>query len=252
MDWDWSIKKDWSKEDKIYSRKREVSNKGSREHEHLIGSIYSHKMKRSVQYESFWGECLFYYLLELDPLTIRYYEQPVIVPLKKMTKDYLLKEEGHVPDVLHFREGSRPNLIQIKGGNNYVEQEKHLYQACKNYAMERGWDYSVVNPKVSIPSIVKENILSLVNYLRPREYYGDLVPEVNRRIAYQGKVEVIRLAKSFEPKLDYRFVLPLIFHLIASGSLMTNINKKVDHTSEVTVGTIFSDIKQLFVMGESK
>lgn len=69
MDFNWSAKKDWSKEDKLYSRKRNVSNKGSREHEHLIGTLYSHRMKRGVQYESFWGECLFYYLLELDPHT---------------------------------------------------------------------------------------------------------------------------------------------------------------------------------------
>ncbi|MCY9697188.1 hypothetical protein [Paenibacillus alginolyticus] len=80
----WSVKADWSKEDKLYSRKRDVSNKDSREFEHLIGKIYSHKMKRGVQYESFWGECLFYYLLEYDPQTIHYYEQSVIVPIKKL------------------------------------------------------------------------------------------------------------------------------------------------------------------------
>lgn len=76
MEWRWSAKRDWSKEDILYCRKRKVSNKGSRIHEHLIGSLYSYKMNRGVQYESFWGECLFYYLLELDPQTIRYYEQP--------------------------------------------------------------------------------------------------------------------------------------------------------------------------------
>ncbi|MGG1515533.1 hypothetical protein ABE504_08975 [Paenibacillus oryzisoli] len=242
----WSAKKDWNKEDDLYSRKRNVSNKGSREFEHLIGSMYSHKMKRGVQYESFWGECLFYYLLELDFATIRYYEQPVIVPKNRLTKEYLLKEEQHVPDVLTFREGSRPKLFQIKGGNKKVEQNPDLFLACEDYAKRQGWEYELVNPKVSIPEIIKDNILWLVNYLRPREYYCDLIPEIIRRINYLHKVEVIRVAKSFEPKVDYRHVLPLIFHMIATGTLVTNINKKIDHTSEVSFGSLFHDINLLF------
>jgi hypothetical protein len=246
MNYNWSTKKDWSKEDKLYARKRNVTKKGSREFEHLIGSIYSHKMKRGVQYESFWGECLFYYFLELDRGTIRYYEQPVNVPINRLTKEYLLKEEVHVPDVLTFRDGSRPILFQIKGGNIKVAQKPSLYKVCENYAKEQGWEYSLVNPKVTIPAIIKENILWLVNYLRPREYYSDLIPEVNRRVKYLHKVEVIRLAKSFEPKVDYRHALPLIFHLIATGVLITNINKKIDQTSEVSFGTIFDDINLLF------
>jgi hypothetical protein len=107
-------------------------------------------MKRGVQYESFWGECLFYYLLELDPQTIRYYEQPVIVPINKLTNAHILSEVGHVPDVLTFREGFCPYLFQIKGGNDIVEQNANLYQSCRHYAKERGWEYSLVNPKVTI------------------------------------------------------------------------------------------------------
>ncbi|MBA2939866.1 hypothetical protein HZF08_16255 [Paenibacillus sp. CGMCC 1.16610] len=246
MDYNWSTKIDWSKEDKLYARKRNVTNKGSREFEHLIGSIYSHKMKRGVQYESFWGECLFYYLLELDKLTIRYYEQPVKVPINRLTKEHILKEEVHVPDVLTFRDGLRPILIQIKGGNSKVEQRPNLYKVCENFANEQGWDYTLVNPKITMPEIIKENILWLVNYLRPREYYSALIPEVRRRVEYLHKVEVLRLAKSFEPRMDYRHVLPLIFHLIATGVLITNISKRIDQTSEVSYGTIFNDINLLF------
>lgn len=246
MDFNWNEKKDWSNEDKLYSRKRDVSNKGSREFEHLIGSIYSHKMKRGVQYESFWGECLFYYVLELDPLIIRYYEQPVKVPLIKLTEDYELKKKVHVPDVLTFRQGSRPDLFQIKGGNKIVEQTPSLRHACSEYAKQQGWNYSVVNPKVTIPDVIIDNILTLINYLRPRDYFSNLIPELMRRVEYINKVEVIRLAKSFEPKVDYRFVLPLIFHLIATGNLFTDINKKVDSTSDVTKGSIFAELNKLY------
>lgn len=246
MNFNWSAKKDWSKEDKLYSRKRNVSNKGSRTHEHIIGSIYSYKMERSVQYESLWGECLFYYLLELDPLTVRYYEQSVEVPLKKLTKDFILKEDVHVPDVLNFREGSRPHLYQIKGGNKEITQDPKLFQICSDYALKEGWDYTVVNPKTTIPRIVKENILNLVNYLRPREYYNDLIPEIKQRLEFFQSIEVLRLAKSFEPKIDYRYVLPLIFHLIATGVLMADLSKNVDSTSHVSLGTLYNEISSLF------
>jgi hypothetical protein len=70
-------------------------------------------MKRSIQYESLWGECLFYYLLELDPLIVRYYEQPVNVPTKKLLKDFTIKDESHVPDLLLFRQGIKPQGVAI-------------------------------------------------------------------------------------------------------------------------------------------
>jgi hypothetical protein len=249
MEWLWSAKKDWSREDKLFARKRNVSNKGSREFEHLIGVMYSHRMKRGVQYESFWGECLFYYLLELDPQVVRYYEQSVIVPTNKLTKEHVLIEQIHVSDVLVFKDRFRPHLFQIKGGNQPVDQSPILYQACRHYATEQGWDYTVVNPKFTIPEIIKDNILFLVNYLKPRDYYADLLPELHRRIEYLVHVEVMRLAKSFEPRIDYRYVLPLIFHLIATGVLKTDLNSKVDSNSEVAFGTIFDDVELLFEKG---
>jgi hypothetical protein len=107
---DWSSKQSWEKEDLLYSAKRKVNNTGSRSHLHIIGSIFSRKMNRSIAYESLWGECLFYYFLELDPLTIRYYEQPVLVPYKILNEKYVLEEINHVPDVLGFRQGSVPHL----------------------------------------------------------------------------------------------------------------------------------------------
>jgi hypothetical protein len=246
MDWEWSKKKNWSIEDQLYARKREVTNKGSHEHEHLIGAIYSSKMKRSVQYESLWGECIFYYLLELYPLMIRYYEQPVFVATQKQTKGLLLKDKGHVPDVLTFREGSRPHLYQLKGGNSFIEQNPMLYAACMKYALEQGWDYSVVHPKIMIPANMIYNIEFLINFLEPRYYYNDWLPEMHYRIGLLKKTEIYCLAKSFEPKIDHRYILPIIYHLIAIGILITDISKKIDHKSEVSLGSIFQGLYHLF------
>lgn len=246
MDWEWSRKKDWSNEDEVYARKRNVSNKGSREHEHVIGKIYSCKMKRGVQYESLWGECLFYYLLELDPLTVRYYEQPVIVPLQTLTIEYELKQKGHVPDVLTFRDGYRPHLYQIKGGDKEVEQNPLTFEACKKYATERGWDYSVVHPKLSIPLVIRNNILFLMNYLEPRHHFKDWLPELHYRLMSKRKWEIYSLAKSFEIKVDHRAILPIIYHLVAKGVLRVDLSSKIDHTSEVSFGSVFQEIDLLF------
>lgn len=246
MKWEWSKKKSWSKEDLIYARKRDVTNKGSREHEHLIGAIYSCKMKRGVQYESLWGECLFYYLLELDPLAVRYYEQPVRVPMQNLTKDFVMKNNEHVPDVLLFRDGSRPHLFQIKGGNDFIQQNPIIYKACMRYALEKGWDYSVVHPKIMIPTTIKNNIGFLINYLEPRYYFDNWLPELLYRMEHLKRTDIYRLAKTFEPKIDHRHILPIIYHLVSTGLLKTNISKKIDHKSEVSFGSIFQEMSQLF------
>lgn len=248
MNWEWSKKRDWSKEDLLYARKRNVSNKGSHEHEHIIGAIYSVRMKRHVQYESLWGECLFYYLLELDRNTVRYYEQSVTVPYEKLTKDFVLMKKEHISDVLVFREGRRPHLFQIKGGDKLVEQSPSIFKACMKYAAERGWDYTIVHPKISIPLVIRNNIEFLINYLQPRFYYNDWLPELTYRLEHFKNIDIYRLAKSFEPKIDHRHILPIIYHLIATGMLKTDLTKKVDHTSFVTFGSVDEEISQLIEM----
>ncbi|NOU88338.1 hypothetical protein GC102_21620 [Paenibacillus sp. LMG 31460] len=133
---DWISKKSWIQEDAMYLPKRKVNNKGSREHEQIIGSIPSLKMNRSISSESFWRECLFYYLLEIDPLTVRYYEQPVVVTYPELNAQSELVKKEQVPDTLVFRQYNRPHLFQVKGGNNIIEQKPHLYKANCRYAQE--------------------------------------------------------------------------------------------------------------------
>lgn len=103
-----------------------------------------------------------------------------------------------------------------------------------------------MNPKFVIPKIVRDNILFLVNYMKPRDYYGDLIPEIKQRLEFFQFMEIDRLAKSFEPKVDYRIILPLIVHLIATGVLNVNISKKINPTCQVSLGTIFNEVSLLF------
>ncbi|MDQ0873865.1 hypothetical protein QFZ77_002524 [Paenibacillus sp. V4I3] len=242
---DWKSKNSWVQEDSMYSPKRKVNNKGSREHEHIIGSIPSLKMNRSIGYESFWGECLFYYLLEIDPLTVRYYEQPVEVIYTEMNAQYALVEKEHVPDTLVFRQNYRPHLFQVKGGNNFVEQKPHLFKASSKYAQEHGWSYSVIYPKL-IPSKVQSNLILLMNYMKPREYYDAWIQEILNKMLYLKNPTVEHLAKSFSAKIDHRDILPIIYHLIFRGDLRTDIFIPVNNCSVLELGDLSKDLITYF------
>lgn len=76
---DWS-NKTWELEDKAYAPKRRVNNKGSHWYPHIIGSFNSIRNKRVVEFESL-NERMFYCFLELDLDVIRYYVQPIRVPI---------------------------------------------------------------------------------------------------------------------------------------------------------------------------
>src|SRR4051812_16862121 len=104
---DWSTRT-WKLEDEAYAPKRKVNNKGSREHPHIIGSYYSYRNKRTVEYESL-NERMFDYFLELDRDVYRYYVQPIKVRMEEDGDEWF-----HIPDVLVFRQGYRPLLHQIK------------------------------------------------------------------------------------------------------------------------------------------
>jgi hypothetical protein len=60
----------------------------------------------------------------MDPFVVRYYEQPVDVPICEINDACDLSEWMHVPDVLTFRQGYKPFLFQVKGGD---ESEKRDY-----------------------------------------------------------------------------------------------------------------------------
>jgi hypothetical protein len=244
---DWKSKGSWDQEDAMYSPKRKVNNRGSREHEHIIGSIPSRKMNRSISYESLWGECLFYYFLEIDPLTVRYYDQPVVVTYKELNAQYVLVEKDHVPDVLVFRQYYRPHLFQVKGGNNVIEQKPHLFKASSNYAQEKGWSYSLVHPKL-LPPKVQSNLILLMNYMRPRDYYEAWIPEILNKMKYLKYPTAEHLAKSFSAKIDHRELLPIIYHLIFRGELHTDIFVPVNNCSILELGNLSKDLFSYFYL----
>jgi len=209
----------------------------------------SRKMSRHIPYESFWGECLFYYLLELDRLNVRYYAQPVWVPYERLNRIFVKEKKVHVPDVLNFRQGFPAHLYQVKGGDIFVKQEPHLYEACVKYCRDRGWGYSVVHPKM-LPEVVKRNILFIMHYKDPRPYFKTYVPEIMTKVRFFGNPTIDYLAKSFVAKADFRDVLPLIYHLIFLGELKVNLMQQINQFSEVSFGDISGDLRPYFNLEE--
>lgn len=99
------IGKSWDKEDVEFAPKRKVDNKDSKARHHVIGAFHSHKMHMVAEYEAR-TEWAFYSLLELERSTVRYYVQPVRIPVPFRDDNGVLKSWVHVPDVLVFREGA--------------------------------------------------------------------------------------------------------------------------------------------------
>ncbi|OPH56194.1 hypothetical protein BC351_28925 [Paenibacillus ferrarius] len=228
------LNKNWIEEDKQFYPKRRVDNKISWQKPHIIGSFYSHKMKRTVQYHSL-NECYFYYYLELDHETIRYYVQPVEVPIPILSKIGDKKFWQHVPDVLVFRNGSKPLLYQIKEApGDLGEKFLRCNQRCELMAKEQNWQYDVIYPK-RIPEVVLENITYLHGYLRHRKYYEYLIDDAIFKVKLGQPMLVNELAQSFYPAFNQSEARPLTFHLLAKGLIHTNILEKITGDSVIHI-----------------
>lgn len=226
---DWSAKT-WEFEDLTYAPKRRVNNKGSRWHPHLIGSFYSHRNRRVVEYESL-NERMFYYFLELDQDVIRYYVQPINVAMRSDEEEW-----NHVPDVLVFRQGNRPLLFQIKESeiDNLEEKAIRCNAECEKIADMYDWKYDVVFPK-TLPSPLPRNINFLVGYIRTQKYYNNWYHQVIYRLRHLGTCTVDQLSISFIDSIDPLFIKPIVYHLIATGHFLVDVRQKISSQSIISV-----------------
>jgi hypothetical protein len=117
---------------------------------------------------------------------------------------------------------------------------------CNTYVGKRNWHYSLIKPKEAIPKDIISNVVFLLNYLKPRKHYEQWIPEVLNKMTYIQQIKVVELAKGFSAKIDFRFILPVIYHLIARGNLNTDLYKPINEKSEVQLGSLVNDIFMLF------
>jgi hypothetical protein len=225
--------RDWEQEDKTYAPKRRVDNKISWQMPHIIGSFHSNKMNRVVEYHSM-NEYLFYFILELDTSVIRYYVQPINILVPFMDKQGNKKTWSHVPDVLVFRNGFVPLLYQIKEKEAVTTATYEKCNVlCRKYAMDQGWHYSVTYPKV-LPKVIQTNIKFLEGFIKKRKNADLWIPELVRRINQLGKSSIVDLAYDFSLRIDPLFILPIIYHLIATGVFSISLHERITEYSEVT------------------
>lgn len=241
---DWAAKTTWEVEDHAYEPKRKVHNRGSRNYPHLIGSFYSTKNLRPIEYESL-NERMFYYFLEVDIGVIRYYVQPIRVPMK--TDD---DEWYHVPDVLVFRQGYCPLLYQIKESEQDNLEPKTVLcnTECEAIAIAYGWNYNVVFPK-SLPSPLPRNVNLMAGYLRTRKYYSEWQDQVINRLRNIGPCTVDQLSSSFIDSVDPLHIKPLVFHLMAKGNFLVDVTQTINSNSVININT---EMKSVFSIIESR
>nr|WP_245243448.1 TnsA endonuclease N-terminal domain-containing protein [Mesobacillus selenatarsenatis] len=182
-------------------------------------------MDKYVEYESK-GESLFYFFLELDLSTIRYYVQPVEVPIKYYDENEDIQYWYHVPDVLVFRKMGKPILFQIKEIKEPSKRERIIDKSCIDYAESKGWEYRVIYPK-ALPDTIVHNINFLNGFTRRKRQYVDFIQEVLNKLLHFQMSTIEEMANSFKPKVDPLFIVPVIYHLIATGYIYININEKI-------------------------
>lgn len=237
MGYDWSHM-DWIKEDGLYAPKRKVNNRNSHLHPHIIGSFYSEKMERPVEYESL-GERLFYYYLELDQSVVRYYVQPVEVPIENPGEGLW----NHIPDTLVFRRNTIPFLYQVKHEPE-EDKDRRLEQInyfCEQFALNRNWEYVVIYPK-TMPPILSRNIRFLKNFLKERSYYSNWSKKVTYQLICLENSTVEDLADCFSDESHPLLIKPLIYYLIATGIFQTDVNRVIGSNSPITVNQLLNPL----------
>lgn len=233
--YDWKDKT-WEDEDKEFAPKRRVNNKGAEKKPHIIGSFYSDRIRKIVEFESL-NEEILYYLLEMDRDTIRYYVQPVSIEVPYFDEQGSPRTWKHVSDVLIFRQGSPPHLFQIK---DILDEENenlkncNINKACILYVKKRNWMYSVVRPK-QLPKEILHNIKFLAGFIKEREGYEEIIPKLVSNLSFVGNATINDLAQNVGKDSSPLFCLPVIYHLIAKGIFRTDINNPISGYSKIEI-----------------
>ncbi len=248
MNW---LNKTWDEEDVAYAPKRQVHNRASWLRPHEIGSFPSFKNGgREVAYES-GNERLFYYLLELDPRTVRYYPQPLEISMSGRDKSGRLNTWPHYPDVLVFRQGNVPSLFEMKESPEQLPEGFERTKArCMRFAEDHGWRYTVVYPK-QMPKEIIFNLNFLITYLKKRVGFDKWIPAVLDRLKYMQPCPIDELSETFRAVTNPLFITPVTYHLIAKGNLSVDVNQKINQFSQVSIasapGSLIDQLKQWFV-----
>lgn len=230
MDWDKTIEE----YKKLYYPKRKVNNKNSNGLTHIIGSYYSHKMKGQIAFESK-NELDAFMLFELSSVVKGYFPQPEEVPVKVYDKNGELKPFKHNPDALALAEDSKPCLYQIKG--DFAESELNprninINRACIQFAREHGWDYKLVHTR-NLSEDFRWNIMFIFPFLKKDRANSDYSNSILSYLSVHQSTTIDELANHGVQNVERQYVLPVIYHEIAKGTVYVDLSRRLDGNSQV-------------------
>lgn len=193
----------------------------------VTGNFASTKNRCLVGFESLLEKDYMIHL-EFDHSVERFEGQPVRIPVsrKRGAKTY------YVPDLLiHYHQGTRrkkPVLAEIKSRKD-LEKNKEKYApkflAAKKYAADQGWQFQVVDDKQ-----IRTTRLQNLKFLRE---YHLIQPDVEGVHRVLGTVKDAGnwitlddlLSSLCREDNDRLVTLPVIWHLIAKGRIMADMDK---------------------------
>lgn len=219
----------WKEIDEEFSTKRKIKNSKNR-YRNTTGSFKSTIMDRIVEYESF-SECLFYYNLEQESdKVLRYYPQPVEVPIPYINMGNSEMEYWyHVPDCLVILKTSQPLLCEIKHSREFLnDSENQLrFRYAHRYANERGWKYTIFI-RNELSEIEIKNIQTLMGYRIEQSYYNLYIEVILNILSENSSISIYELAKHASIDVDYRLIIPVIYHLIFTKKISYDKNHIVN------------------------
>lgn len=206
----------------------------------LTAKVPSNKLNRMVDAESSL-ERDFILLLEFDEQVINYVEQPVVLPMGKnrtYTPDFLANfrdENGDEFTYIYevkYRDELRKNWAKLKP----------KFKAAIRYCNEHGYRFKIVTEK-EIRTDKLKNIEFLQHVSRTVSHseaaFRDALSVALNELKVATPNEVLVFA--FASKLKRAEALPVMWRMIAEGSIEADLNSPLNMNSQLTLCTEIED-----------
>jgi hypothetical protein len=208
--------------DDIQAVRLPTAYKGQR---HLPGYLWMSRMNTLVAYES---RLEMTTLLQLDfnKAVAHVVSQPFVLHYENEAKIY-----RHTPDFFVRYHNGDGEVINVKP-RQFIQKEKNVraFKACQDAAVEMGCAYST---RSELETIYLANLGWLAGYRRPpaglANYVEPIVNAIDGRVAIQtvlARVEAITA-----------LTRPVLFHLLWTGWLATDLHKRLSNQSLVWLST---------------
>lgn len=188
--------------------RRFTSRKGQK---HLSGLWWSATIGRHVGFES-WLERDHLMLLDFDPVVVGIASQP----LRLRWRDEADKHVSHVPDYLARRADGSVTVVDCRPTERRPPRDAAKFDATERACGLVGWSYRLVG---AVDVIEAGNVRWLAGYRHPRHRAPATVAAL--REAFDSPTPLVAGAQAVGDPIA---VLPVLFHLLWSHKLVTDLS----------------------------